>query len=367
MKEYFAYVDESGDPIFNESASRIFFLGAILIEKEELEETRYKLAEVKNKYGVGEELKSSQISSFGRRLGIINDLADININCLSVWVKKRELEGEWFNFKNTFYKYIQSLLNHEIYRLFRNVSVTLDRYGTKEYRESLEKYLDEALQGELFDPAVYIGSAKNEELIQIADFFSGTLRKILRNDFSEKEKAQLLSILEPIWKVRIVIPDQGKYVNTEILEDSDKYLDYFVKDTRRYLDRETPKEKAKIRSLEYLYNTALITPDEFVYTDEILNWLTNFNIYLSKEEFRNKVTASLRDDGLIIIGTRKGLKLPTRLTDITDYLDFSINQALPILKRMKKAITTTSAHPDLPNLADTLSDEMRSILRKVNA
>lgn len=367
MKEYFAYIDESGDPHFNEFASRIFFLGAVLIEKKELEEVRCRLSNIKEDYGVGEELKSSRISNFERRFNIVSELTNLNIKCLSVWVKKRELKGDWFRYKTTFYKYIQSLLNHELYRLFRNVSVTLDQYGTEEYRKSLQQYLTEALQGELFDPTVFVGSAKNEELIQIADFLSGTLRKSLRGDFTEEENSRLLAVLEPIWDVRIVIPDQGKYINTEIIEESEKYLDYFINDTRRYLDNESSQNEVKIRSLEYLYNTAIITPDEYVYTDEILNWLSKFNIYFSKEEFRNKVTASLRDDGLIIIGTRKGLKLPTKLEDITDYLEFSINQALPILKRMKRAITTTSAHPDLPNLANSLSDEMRSILQKVNA
>ncbi len=367
MNEYFAYIDESGDPHFSEYASQIFFLGAILIEENNLEVVRQKLTEIKEKYGVGEELKSSRIGNFDRRLKIITELTELNIQCLSVWVKKRELEGDWFQYKTTFYKYIQGILNHEIYRLFRNVSVTLDQYGSEEYYDSLQKYLAKYLQGELFNPSVLVGSAKNEELIQIADFISGTLRKCLRGDFEKSNNDQLLSVLEPIWKVRIVIPDRGKYIDANVIEESDEYIDYFVKDTRRYLDSETNREEAKIRTLEYLYNTAVITPNDYVYTDEILNWLTKFNIYFSKEEFRNKVTASLRDEGLIIIGTRKGLKLPTRLEDISEYLEFSINQALPMLKRMKKAITTTSAHPDLPNLADSLSEEMRSILQKVNA
>ena len=35
MTEYLAYIDESGDPNFNEGASKIFFIGADLKEKDE--------------------------------------------------------------------------------------------------------------------------------------------------------------------------------------------------------------------------------------------------------------------------------------------------------------------------------------------
>lgn len=146
MKEYFAFIDESGDPNFNESASAHFFVGAVVFDKEEVNYARNKLQEVKSKFGF-KELKSSSIgNNFGIRKDIIADLSELNFSCLSIWVKKKELEGDWFRYKKTFYKYIQRfLLHHEIYRLFRNTSVSLDQFGTKEYQESLERILGQTL------------------------------------------------------------------------------------------------------------------------------------------------------------------------------------------------------------------------------
>lgn len=89
------------------------------------------------------------------------------------------------------------------------------------------------LQKELFEPDITVGNTENEELIQIADFFSGTLRKILKGDFLELEKAELLANFESVWDTSIVIPDGGKYLNTEMFSGSDKYVDDFIKEKLR--------------------------------------------------------------------------------------------------------------------------------------
>ena len=366
MTDYLAYIDESGDPNFNEKASDIFFLGAVIMEKNDIDLISKKLNEIKQRHRLGE-LKSSRIRSFDRRLTVLDELSKLDIKCLSVWVKKRELKGEWFQYKRSFYKYVQRLLNHEIYKLFRNTSVTLHRFGSKEYQESLLKYLKDHLQGELFGSSIAINNTTDEELIQLADFFNGTLRKVLTGDFNHSEKNQILALLEPKWAVKVVLPDDGKYVNTDLVEEDDNYLGYFVNETKRFLERKQNIDPAKKLTLEYLYHTALLSPNDYVYTDEILNWLNNFNIHFSKEQFRNLVTASLRDEGLIIVGTRKGLKLPTRVEDILDYIEFSVGQVLPTLKRLRRAITLASAHPKVPDLNRSLSDEMRAILQRVNA
>lgn len=366
MKEYFAFIDESGDPNFNESASDHFFVGAVVFEKKEVAKARNKLEAVKSRFGL-KELKSSSVgNNFKRRKEIIADLSDLKFSCLSIWVKKNELEGDWFRYKKTFYKYIQRLLHHEIYRLFRNTSVALDQYGTEEYQDSLEEYLAKHLQKELFEPDITVGNTENEELIQLADFFSGTLRKILKGDFFELEKAELLAHFESVWDSNIVIPDGGKYLNTEMFSGSEKYVDDFIKETKRYLESTDSKDTGKIKSLEYLFHTALLDPEAYVYRDEIITWLEKFNVFYSSEEFNQKVTAPLREEGQVIIGTRKGLKLPTKLDDVRDYIEFGSKQALPILKRMKKSIKIVKANPNLPDLEKGLKPELKSVLDKLN-
>ena len=47
MTDYLAYIDESGDPNFNEKASDIFFLGAVIMEKNDIDLISKKLNEIK--------------------------------------------------------------------------------------------------------------------------------------------------------------------------------------------------------------------------------------------------------------------------------------------------------------------------------
>ena len=106
---------------------------------------------------------------------------------------------------------------------------------------------------------------------------------------------------------------------------------------------------------------------DWVYTNEILEWLANMEIKITQEEFRNNITAALRDEGLIIVSSRKGLKIPKTLEDFKDYVAFSTNFALPILKRLRKALVfvTEKTSSDLKN--ELLSEEMREIIERVRA
>lgn len=366
MKEYFAFIDESGDPNFHSSASDHFFVGAVVFDKEEVENARNKLQKIKNRFDL-KELKSSSVgNNFKRRKEIIADLSELKFSCLSIWVKKEELEGDWFRYKKTFYKYIQRLLHHEIYRLFRNTSVSLDQFGSEEYQQSLEEYLVKYLQKELFEPNIAVGNTENEELIQVADYFSGTLRKILKGDFLELEKSELLAHFKSVWDSNIVIPDGGKYLNTELFSNSDKYVDFFIKETKRYLESTNSKDVGKIKSLEYLFYTAILDPEAYVYRDEIITWLEKFDVSYSLEEFNQKVTAPLRKEGQVIIGTRKGLKLPTKMNDVHEYIKFSSRQAMPILKRMKKSIKIIKTNPNLPDIEPGLDQELKNVLDVLN-
>ncbi|MGE5499546.1 MAG: DUF3800 domain-containing protein, partial [Syntrophothermus sp.] len=250
MKKYLAYIDESGDPIFNDQASNIFFVCATVINEESYEEISTELQEIKKRFGINE-FKSSKVTDFKRRFSICNDLAKLDIQILTIWVRKKELKGDWFRSRSTFYKYIQMLLHREIFRIFEDVHVSLDKYGSPEYQKSLRKYLIKSLQGELFEHAIEIGTAKQESLIQISDFLAGTLRKALNLEF--EDNGSILNILKPLWKVRLCIPNNGKFINPEFFLLPEGDLDFCIKEAHQYLEKNKDREKdPKIKSLEYL-------------------------------------------------------------------------------------------------------------------
>ena len=138
MKEYLAYIDESGDPNFGPKSTKFFFMAGVVFEKQKLPHLLVKLDEVGRKHDA-KKLKSSKISDFGKRKGICEEFAQLDLRIISLWVDKAKLSGEWFRNRPTFYKFIQKRLNHEIYRLFSNVQVTLHRYGSSQYQSSLRQ------------------------------------------------------------------------------------------------------------------------------------------------------------------------------------------------------------------------------------
>lgn len=364
MSQYLAYIDESGDPIIAEGASKTLFLGAIVVERQSLAELASAIDGVRKTFKI-RELKSNQVSDFNRRFEICKHLTTSSLNIITIFVNKQSLHGEWFRRKQTLYKYVQRRLNHELYRLFGTVGVTIDRYGSPQYQDSLKTYLERRLQQELFQPEILIGTAKENDFLQASDFLSGSLRKAIEGDFAEGER--LLDLMKPVWPVRIKIPDEGCHVRDIPSEHTSIDLTACMEEARRYLEVNRAKSHdAKVHTLEYLYYSAIDGSNEYIYTQEVLAWLKTFGLKLSEEQFRNEVAGSLRDEGLIIIGTRKGIKIPKTADDFREYIAFSVNLTLPVLKRLKKAIFFVSTKTKLTEVDMLLSDEMQRILQHVD-
>lgn len=362
MLKYLAYIDESGDPIFKENASKIFFLGATTVQDENLESVSKNLDEVKRFLGLNE-LKSSKIRSEKRRIEILKELIKLDIKFFSIIVFKDKLEGDWFRYKETFYKFVQMKLNHLLRKNLGEVHIKLDKYGSKEYQISLIKYLGSSEQLPLFEPRISISSAKIEPLIQISDFVSGSLRKYYEGDFSSTE---VYDIVSKIWSSQIKIPERGYLFDYEGLDLGKDGLTIFLEDVKQYLENQKKRNTPKLKTLEYLYYTVLNNPRSYIYKDEILDWLDTLGFnFSSDEEFRNKVISSLREDGVVISGTRKGYKIPVSKSDLSDYIEFSTTLTIPVLKRIKREVEMFSNRTANDTLKDSLPEELKRIFNTI--
>ena len=365
MSNYVAYIDESGDPIFAAGASKTLVLCAIVFEREGLPRLSEALVRIKASYNM-REVKSSRVRSFDQRYDICQQLISSAPKIITIRADKDALFGDWFRYRATFYKYMQRLLNHELYSLFGSVSVTMDRYGSPQYQRSFKEYLASKLQMELFDPVLMVASAKEIDFIQASDFIAGSIRKALEGDFTEPN--QLLDLVKPFWVRRLQLPDAGSHVRDIPDGGSGVVLDACMDEARRYLDKHSTKlNDPKVRTLEYLYYSAIDGSNDYIFTQEILEWLTTLGLRLGEEQFRNEVMAALRDDGLIIVGSRRGIKIPRTPEDIRDYISFNVSLALPVLRRLKKALEFVAVRTELTDINALLSEEMQAILNEVNA
>jgi len=229
MKQYVAFLDESGDPNFNDKASKTFLVAAVVFSKDSLAEISSGLSAILKLHRLSR-LKSNEIGDFKRRLAICTSLAGLSFHIATVTVNKNELDptlSQWFMHKRGFYKYIQRALNSEICRLFSPQEITIDKYGTPAYQKSFQEYLNSKLQRELFESDVNIDSADANGFVQVGDFIAGSLRKALDGDFEQAQKEELLALFRSRWAINKVIPDIGKYVKP-IVSKVARYSQYVL-------------------------------------------------------------------------------------------------------------------------------------------
>jgi hypothetical protein len=336
-----AYIDESGDPHFNEKASKNLIYSCILIDANDVNRVSDQLKEIRSKFGLSE-FKSSKVDSESRRIEILSELVKLDFKHVYLWIDKEKITVEWKQYFRTFYKFTQKLLNRELYRSFGDLNITIDRYGSPEYQRSLKEYIDSDPQLNFLDNFEFgVGSAKDDVLLQLADFLGGTRRKLIENDFENSDVIKTLLQSKNIFSFKW--PDNYYYLCLDdIKDDHDKEIakicidcaELYIKLNKDYID-----SREKVLTVEYLLTSAsYIKPNEYIYTDELLGWLSSNKIYLQEEEFRSRVIAGLRDEKVIIAGSRNGLKIPLNMEELVGHFNKSANMYISIIKRNKKAI-----------------------------
>jgi hypothetical protein len=345
MKNILAYIDESGDPRFNDGASTHIYYSCVLIEKEKEIEITETLQRIKRTLNL-KEFKSSAIQSESRRISIIESLFGIDFKFLCLSIDKSLVRGEWRKNPRVFYKYTQKLLHKKLYSLYDEINITLDKFGSVDYQESFKKYLESEFQLELFDSSFQIASAKDNDLIQLADLFGGTKRK---SDLNEFEKSiEIRTLLSKFILFNFSWPtDFASLVIEEITDETNKIIaQNSISAAERFVasNQHNATELPKILTLEYLlFSVRHVNPNEFTYSNEIIDWLGENTFSFSEEEFRSQIIGQLRERHVIIIGSRKGLKIPVSMNELVDYLNFTTSKYLTMIKRTKITIDTIKA------------------------
>lgn len=345
MKQISAFIDESGDPRFNEGASEYLAFSCVILETSKIEELSNKIDNLKLKLNCPE-LKSSAIRTEQRRIAILEELAHLNFCFLILIIDKKKVVGEWRNYPRPFYKYTQKILHHELFKLYDNYEVTVDKFGSPEFQESFKKYIERELQMDLFDNSMLIGHAKNDNLIQVADFLGGTYRKLANVEIFDQQKINELLNANKLYvknwpndyslhKINTIQQGTDLEIAKCCIQCAEKYLG---------LHKDNLEFSPTVLTIEYLlFVTQHFNPFSYTYTGEIIKWLKENGYDYTIEEFRGKIIGNLRDNGVIISGTRKGLKIPISIDEICEYINNTSNQYLKMMYRTKKAIDTLKA------------------------
>ena len=182
------YLDETGDNGFsfdNDTTSYWFTIVGIIVAENEEAELERRLHELANIYRQGGQIKSSQWNNDRKRAQFVDDLMKLSWRGYALVVDKRQLVGDGFLYKKTFYKRIPRQIYQYLKTVLSNADVYPDPVGSEQFQGELKKYILKKCPGDLFDEASFnFRSAKTNRITQLADFTSGTLFKDLRDGTS---------------------------------------------------------------------------------------------------------------------------------------------------------------------------------------
>lgn len=377
MNKKIAYVDEFGNNSFEfETQGSHFIVAAIICQQDKIEQIENSINNIRKKHGFQTgEIKSSKVSkNYKRRIRILEDLVKLDFSIYAVIIDKRELYGQGFKFKKSFYKYLNNLLYKELFRTFPELELYVDENGGNDYMIEFKKYVFKHHNTNLFSGSEFdIKDSKNEKLIQLADFIAGTLGYIFditkANEFSEDFK----NIIEP--KVSAINFFPKKYSFEEIIESNTDFefdpliAEVSLKRINSFLESCIGNDQQKIDQINFLRLLLLFHrvyyKSKYVLTNEIFKHLNqNRDSDLKNEYFRTKVVGNLRDQGIMISSSRNGYKIPTTRKDLESFVSHGNRIILPMLNRineMRKAIKLVSG-----NELDILEkfDELQKIIDK---
>ncbi|MDF2451691.1 MAG: hypothetical protein K0S26_1195 [Bacteroidota bacterium] len=155
MKKQIAFIDEFGNnglDFGKVDVSTHFIITAVLFDEENFNEEENNIELVRKKHFQTGEMKSSKIASDDtRRMKVLTDLSDVKYHIFSIVVDKRELTTEGFKYKPSFYKFLHSLVDRELFKVFPKIQIVADEHGGTEFKAGFIKYIQENHVTDLFN------------------------------------------------------------------------------------------------------------------------------------------------------------------------------------------------------------------------
>lgn len=353
MGRTYAFVDESGNHDLDTSksgSSGFFVICSVIITETDLPRA-YELAEaMRLQHFQTGEIKSSKlkVKDLDRRRKILVDLATLPLKLyFTVVDKSRVYKDGGLQFKQSFIKSVNNLLYERLFNQCSDLHMTVDEHGGMEFQESLRKYVAARYSDDLFgDSAFQTKSSKNDVLIQVADFFAGTVAHIYEGKasievveaYKQILRNQSLGLLEWPPKYQSLIPppmNESAYADYLVHQQALKQADQFLAKIGEHPNED---ERLQLCILDYLRFRSEFVSDEYVSTEDMAKHLGDRGFPgLGDQKIRSSGIAKLRDAEVIIASATKGYKIPRTRADLNDFLELAASQILPLLDRVKKA------------------------------
>lgn len=356
MNDHIAFLDEwgnngldftkqgrSGVPV-----STHFIVTALTLRKEQLAIAEAQVEALRERFFQTGPIKSAKVGSDDkRRILILKQLLSVPFQIFALVVDKRELRGEGFYYKGSFYKFLHGLADRELYRSFPTLELVADRHGDERFMHGFIQYVYNRHVPTLFNQASFrFVNSQSSLLLQAADFIAGTLARCYDETVLSPERAALVQLLSPkllslkYWPdvfapvVAQSLPDQAHY-NAGLAELCVGLGQDFL---HRKLASRSPQEIDQVTCLQYLlFHFRHVDPSRYISSRELIAHIEERRGNLpTLHYFQTRVVAPLRDAGVIIASSTKGYKIPSCEQDLYDFVNHSNTIIQPLLSRISK-------------------------------
>ena len=352
MGRTFAFVDESGNHDLDTAksgSSGYFVVCSVIVAEKNLQQAKELAEAIRSRNFQTGEIKSSNLKpkDSERRKRILLELAELPIRLFFTVVDKSRVHSDGgLKFKQSFIKYVNGLLYQRLFNHCENLYMTVDEHGGPEFQAGLKDYVEARYVDDLFrEEAFQSKNSKDEVLIQVADFFAGSIAQIYEGKAPDGVEGAYKTILREVtlgiieWppKYQSLVPavNAAAYADHRVHQAAIKQADRFTEGVSNHPDED---QRLQLCILDYLRFRSEFVSDEYVSTAEILDHLHDRGFGdVGEQRVRSSGIAKLRDAGVIVASCQKGYKFPKTHADINDFLELAASQVVPLLDRVKKA------------------------------
>lgn len=339
------FIDECGNTdwkSWEKGQSGYFIVTAVIVD----ESIDYKIIEdgvneIQEKYYSGTEIKSSGGGSdrIDRRITILEKLNSLPVRHYSVCIEKEKIiESSGLIYKKSFFKYCNSLLYDRLLRAYENISVEADKHGRQTFMDEFTNYIEGRKSNTLFSGFEFkFTDSKNSAGVQIADYFAGSIRKYIESKNKELGNCLKLNSLGvhfwPPYSKGIVVAELDQVEIDDVVQKySIRQAEIFVE---KYGSSDVDDELARAIVVEYMLGELFANHEKgYIYSSELLEVAKKVLPEMKEQSFRQNVIAKIRDEGVIIASSPKGLKIPTCESEMLNYYKENQKKVLPMIKRV---------------------------------
>lgn len=348
MKEsYYVYIDESGNPDLNidkGGASDFLVYAAVVIQENELSNAKTVLEDIYSKYfKQNRYLKSQHIpndhNGYVRTIDILTCLKGLDHFVYAIVIDKKKINKQsGLSYKSVFIKYFNRIISQRLMSDDGDLHIVFDQTGYPEFQAELSNYMQEHGLGlTLFSNNTFelADDKEGEPLLQIADFYAGTISKYYCGKF-DKNKGDIIHNgflrrrVSIEWFPQDTMP---LFAATEqFASDYNEEITHIaIQSAVRYLE-ENGNDAVGCELIRYILQETQRSPFRFISSKEIKASLLSRNVEIGDPIVK---ISELRDKGVIIISPigKKGYKIPNCEQEIAEFYNRLLGNVLPQLRR----------------------------------